>query len=84
MTDVSTGGEDDRIALFFLLVLFEELCQVKHLVEKGDPTVVGGRVGCDLLRGVEVADLVGARDVFGIFDGGGPRFFGRRDTSQCS
>ena len=60
MSDVGACSEDDRVALWLLVVVMQQFCDVENLVEKRDPAVVVRVVLGNFLGNVVVAQFVGS------------------------
>ena len=61
MSDISSGCEDNRVALGAVFIIVDEFGEIVNLIEKGDPNVIVGIVDGDVLGRVEIANLEGLR-----------------------
>ena len=66
MSDVCACCKHNRIALGLLVVIVNQLGNIKHLVEKRHPAVVVRVMLSNFLRDVVVAQLVGSRVALGL------------------
>ena len=68
VSNVRSGGENDRVTERTVVILGEQEGQVKHFVEETDPAVSAGAMKGDFLRCIEASKLVGSWNVSGVLD----------------